>query len=292
MNDLFNQLNALHGRNEQIRDRNVIRSPFAYPGGKDKICRQIIDLLPVRDIFVDVCGGSGVITINREPSRVLDVYNDRWSGVTSFFQCLRDPDKYKLLVDMINMSVHSREDFLYCKENYANMNHDVVLRACMFYIMMSKSFACMGRNWARSVNSKTSFYKSIELDHWRMLHTIFSRVQVENLDWEACLADYDGPNSVFYIDPPYPGTFQAIYKHKFTDEMHEKMCKKIFTTKGFVAISSYANPIYDAFPWDEKHSWDVNVTCDSKSSTDTGNRIYQGGENLRTTEVLYIKESI
>ncbi|MBE7468005.1 MAG: DNA adenine methylase [Anaerolineales bacterium] len=39
------------------------------------------------------------------------------------------------------------------------------------------------------------------------IEPVYERLQkviIENLDWKACFDRYDRPNTVMYIDPPYP----------------------------------------------------------------------------------------
>lgn len=288
--DLFNMLDAMDETPIE-REHNPIRAPFGYPGGKDRSIKHLMKLLPVRDIWVDVCGGSGIVTLNRKRSKILDVYNDRWSGVTAFFQCLRDDNLYQQLYDKIALTMHSREDFIFCKSNWTNENFDTVTRAALFHAMLSYSFSGLGRNWARTLKSRVTFKETFDIPYWEMIHERFKECQIENLDWELCLKDFDGIGTVFYIDPPYLGTFPAIYKHKFTEATHRKMLDKIFNdVEGYVAVSSYVNPLYEEYPWDEKWEWKVSVSINSRSSTETGHRMYDGHIS-DAVECLYVKET-
>jgi len=291
MSELFDMLSDLTDDFEDdSRDNVILRAPFGYPGGKDKSVVEIINKLPYRDTFVDVCGGSGIITLNRKKSKVLDVYNDRWSGVTCFFRMLRT--NHDELRDSINMAMHSREEFVYAKTHYEDIQLSDLERATLFYVMISHSFGKLGRNWARSLNSKVTFKRNYDVEYWRELHTRFSEVQIENLDWKNVLKDYDGPNTVFYIDPPYPYTDQSIYKHKFKNEDHIKLLDYVHhNVQGYVAVSSYKNDLYSKYPWDDIHVWPVKITIDSKSSTDSGHREYKGQSAREMFEILYIKES-
>lgn len=289
--ELFDMFSALSNDTEKVsRDRDIVRAPFGYPGGKDRSVNQILDILPVREKWVDCCGGSGIITLNRQRSSILDVYNDRWSGVVAFFRCLRDATLLERLIDQIHLTMHAREEFVYAKANYDNPNLDDVERANLFYQMIVQSFSTLGRNWARSLNTRMSFKRTIDIPHWKQIHARMAECQIENLDVNQCLADYDSEGTVFYIDPPYPYTDTGIYKHKFNDDAHREMLNRVFTKVGYVAVSSYKNDIYDKYPWDDVHVWEVPVTIDSRSSTEGGNREYKGGKIARAFECLYIKE--
>lgn len=294
MSDLFNLFESLNSNQEIIsgsRDKDILRAPFGYPGGKDKSVKQILDVLPVRDVFVDHCGGSGIITLNRKQSKVLDVYNDRWSGVFCFWQCIKDKDKYLELMDYINMSMHTREQFVYAKENWEEPKLGDVERAGLWFLMLNQSFGKLGRNWARALNSKVSFKRTFDIPYFTQLHQVFGRTQIENADLMNMLGDYNKPGMVHYIDPPYPFTDTGIYKHKFPNERHNQFLDYIFNNgQGYYAVSSYKNTIYDKYPWDNIIEWPVTITIDSKSSSEGGHRQYTGEKLNVAYEQLYIKE--
>lgn len=295
MSDLFNLLNDLDDSNQNdpvSRDQEIVSGPFGYPGGKDKSIVHLLEYLPVRDKWIDCCGGSGIVTLNRPKSKIIDVYNDRWSGVSAFFRCVRQKDKYEALRDAINLTMHSREEFVYCKKNWNNPKLDDVERACLFYNMLLQSFGKLGRNWARSLNSKVSFKRNVAIEYWRQLHTRFAECQIENLDVITCLQDYDSPGAVFYIDFPYLDTDISIYAIKATREKHEETLDYVFKhVQGYVAFSHYPHELYNQYPWNEVKVWDVTVSIDSKSSTAGGHRTYQGEKMKTAHECLFIREA-
>lgn len=292
MSNLFDMLNDMEPIDPVSRDQEVLRAPFGYPGGKDKSIKYLLEFLPVRDKWIDCCGGSGIVTLARPKSKILDVYNDRWSGVTTFFRCLRNKDKYEQLRDSINLSMHSREEFVYAKANWENSSLDDVERATLFFMMMSHSFGKLGRNWARSLNSKVIFKRTFEIEYWRELHTRFSQCQVENLTVDQCLEDYDSESAVFYIDYPYLDTDTSVYKEKANIDVHRKTLDKVFSeVKGYVAFSHYQHSLYAQYPWDDVKIWPVKISIDSKSSSEGGRREYKGAEMATAHECLYIKEA-
>jgi DNA adenine methylase len=66
---------------------------------------------------------------------------------------------------------------------------------------------------------------------------------------------YDGPNTSFYLDPPYyPSTRQSIntYEYEMTAFQHLILLKRIVKCQGHVIISGYDNPVYNK----ELAGWD------------------------------------
>jgi DNA adenine methylase len=60
--------------------------------------------------------------------------------------------------------------------------------------------------------------------------------------------EFDGPDTLFYLDPPYlPETRTTLgtYAHEMTRADHIRLLGAIVRCRGPVAISGYASPLYD-----------------------------------------------
>lgn len=272
----------------------IIRAPFAYPGGKLRSVEKILDLLPVDGVYVEPFGGSGVVLLNRPVSKV-EVFNDRNSGVTCFYRVIRDPQKREELVEKLNLTVHSREEFCFCRDTWENVQDDVE-RAYRWYYMVRLSFGAIGRNFGRAVRPASSSMFSkilVSLPEFAAVGPRLRHVQIENLDWSQCIFDYDSERTVFYIDPPYLGTDASIYGGlKFDLADHERLLDTIFSLKGFVALSGYANSLYDSREWDGRHTWDSFVSIKSICSEGTKSHLTDITTRGTAEEVLWIKEAL
>jgi len=208
---------------------------------------------------------------------------------------LRDKDKYEQLVDRLDLIIHSREEFAWCKETWETC-YDDIERAARWYYMVSYSFGCLGRNFGRSKAPTSRMAGKIRqrLEHFQSIHERFHRIQVENQDWEDCIHDYDHPDTVFYLDPPYVDGDQGIYKHKMKQDSYNHFVDEIFKLKGFVALSSYSNPVFDNRDWDAIYRCDVFVSMKSLAFEAKNHK-----EHLKDVddgrgvieECLYVKEA-
>ena len=290
---LFDDLDRVNPTSRSSKDGAIIKGPFPWAGGKSRSVANILKYLPYRKVYVEPFGGSGVVLLARKPCD-LDVLNDRHAGIVAFYRCLRNPEKYRKLVDWIDLTVHSREDFVYAKNNWINEKDDVQ-RAGHWYYMVNYSFGSLGRNFGRSTSGRGLIAGKIrnKIKMFPFLHERLKRVQIENQDWRDCIRDYDSRNTVFYIDPPYVDAHPGTYEHEMTRPEHEELLDVIFQIKGFCAVSGYTNPLYDRQPWDNVHSWDSFCSIDSCAYTDGNNKLQLEGKTKRTNaeERLWIKES-
>ncbi len=292
MADLSDILLGIHNMTTPPERETYIRAPFGWPGGKWQSLKYIIPLIPkTTKTFVDVCGGSGIVTLNT-PNIPLKVFNDRHSGVTAFYRCLKDPIKQQAIVDWIAASCHSREEFVWCRDSWKNCQDDVE-RAARWYYMLRTSFSQLGRNWARSTNSPNMIARKLHsaLQDFAIYHSVFKEVQVENLDAIQCILDFDSPDTCFYVDPDYIDTDPGIYEHSVD---HKQLIDTIEKTQGYVLLSGYANSLYDSRTfWTDRKEWEVSVSAVANAFNEENHLI--GKQNVMTRdrkakEVLWIKE--
>ena len=246
--------------------------------------------LPYRNGWADVFGGSGIVTINRKASP-LEVFNDRHAGVIAFFRALMH--NLDDLIAMIELMPHSREMFKFCRESYME-DQDTVMRGAKWYYMVQSGFAGRAEYFGRLTRGRGSIFKKIRnnLELFQPIHERFvvQGIQIENLDWRDMFKDYDSPDMVWYLDPPYVNS--NIYQHGMSKADHTEMCHRIFELEGFVALSGFENDIYDKFDWDEIYSWDVSNRVATAACTERNNM--ENRENTidrgSRTEFLWVKE--
>lgn len=290
MDDLFELLESLIPEQEAARDY-YLRSPFGWPGGKDRSYKNICARLPYRGSYIETCGGSGIVLLNRRPSP-LEVFNDRNAGVTAFFRVLKNYQKTEKLKQWLALTIHSREEFIWCRDTWRNCDDDVE-RAARWYYMVKKSFGGLGRNYARVVRGRSLHPAGIynTLPFLDAIHARMTEVYVENMDVLQCIADFDNSDAVFYIDPNYYGVSKGIYEDEIPDVRHAKICEAIMDGKGFFAVSGYTNPVYDSFSWDERLTWEVPVSIQAAIGTETNNRIGTNLERGTAQEVLWVRDN-
>jgi DNA adenine methylase len=240
-----------------VNRETYLRAPFGWPGGKYKELNNILPHLPYRDSYIEPFGGSGAVLLARKNSR-LEVFNDRYAGVVAFYRCIRDDVKVRQLVERLDLCLHSREEFLWCKETWNNGTiTDDVERAARWFYMIIYSFSNIGGAFARVTHSTSIISTRLHnhLNEFNLIHTRMKRVQVENLDFRICLKDFDFEGAVYYLDPPYLNSSDP-YNIPMTENDHKEMLDIVKGMKGFVAVSGYPNELYNKYHWDEYYEWD------------------------------------
>lgn len=292
---LYAMLNALNDT-AQTRD-DFIRAPFGFPGAKSRSLKNLLSILPYRNVFVDVLAGSGAVLLARHESN-LEVFNDRHAGITAFFRCIKDRKKCEELIDILSKTVCSREEFIWARESWPCDWLDDVQRAARWYYCVQHSFNSKGWQFGRTTSGKAQATKLLNNLHtfWP-IHNRLRNVYIENCDWRIMLQDFNNENNgndiVWYIDPPYWNTPTNIYDHSFQPHDHIELAERCMYLNGFIALSGYDcdNHPYNKFSWHKKESWEVRVSMAGLAFTETNHLAEYEGMIKRgvATETVWIR---
>jgi len=201
-------------------------------------------------VYVEVFGGAASLLFAKTRSQ-LEVYNDINSDLVNFFRVLRDDKKFEKFYKLLSMTLYSREEFDYAKENFYKES-DIVKRAHLFYIGIRAGFGAVSRlsdskkfstGWSYSLN------KNACVDAWfsnvkdlPIIRKRFLKVQIEHLDFLELIKLYDSKDTFFYCDPPYMTV--ARYVYNMNREDHVRFLYLIRNIKGRAMISGYLSRFY------------------------------------------------
>ncbi len=246
---LFDSLMSLNQRQKPIKRKIA----FPYYGGKFEHLNWLLPILetaPKQDQYIEPCGGSGAVLINRKPAAV-ETFNDLNGEIINFFRVLRDSKDD--LIDSVYYTPFSREEYeLAC---YQDPELPALERARRFFILAKQSRDGMGlkanpRNWSPCVErsrkgmaGNISSLQSTIHGLWDIADRLL-RVQFENLSAIAVIYKYSLATSLTYIDPPYrpeDRNGSDVYPFEMTIEDHHYLYEAMQNGKGYFALSSYDN---------------------------------------------------
>lgn len=251
--------------------RKIIKAPFRYAGSKRLSVRFIMKHLPYTRTWVEGFGGTGVVTLNREPSS-FEVFNDTHAGVIAVYRCMKNKDKTARLDEWLEYALRSRETFESYRKDWIDAEDDVERAARWLYWVY---YGFKGTNGILDVAGEKA-HISVKSKLFPILHARLKNVLIENHDWRYILTTYDRPGTTFYLDPPYYNTSQsATYDvNTMRADEHTEMLDMIAKMRSFVAVSSYPNEIYPM-----RKFWDKVVSTEVASFSGPA------------TEMLWIKNS-
>lgn len=228
---------------------------FGWYGGKFNHLDWLLPVLPECHHYCEPFGGSGAVLLNREPSPV-ETYNDIDGEVGNFFRVLRD-EKDKL-IEAIGLTPFSREE-LYLALSHDRDSLSNLERARRFFIRARQSrtglaqTASLGR-WANCIGtSRAGMAGAVSrwlgsVDSLPNIALRLLRVQIENRPSVEVIRLYDGPNTLFYCDPPYVHVTRGdskAYGFEMDEDAHRQLADTLGNCEGMVAISGYRCDLMD-----------------------------------------------
>lgn len=226
---------ASAGTRVNAKPRHRRRTLLNYPGAKSRVLDPLFAATPEHDLCVEVFGGSAIYTYSKPRSRI-EVVNDLDDETHNVFKVMRDyPDK---LASLMAAAPRSRALFDELAAQDPRTLSEV-RRAFRCLYMTAHGFCCGQQRKPyfpanRSSNQRTG---SVEL-----AETIFqwaaryNRVTLECLDFEECIAKYDGEKTFFFIDPPYPER-EHLYRTTFATVDHARLADALRRIKGKALVT-------------------------------------------------------
>lgn len=228
-------------------------TPITYYGGKQKLTKTILKVLPEHKLYAEPFLGGGAIFFAKEKSKV-EVINDTNKELINFYKVVQED--FVSLEKHIRITLHSRDLHRKAKVIYANPDmFDPIRRAWAIWVMATQSFSSMldgsfGYDISRNTTSKKIANKR---DSFTEQYAIrLQDVQIESTDAIKIIQSRDSANSMFYLDPPYYNSDMGHYDGYTLDDF-ERLLKTASRIKGKFLLSSYPSPILSEFT--KKHNW-------------------------------------
>lgn len=223
----------------------MTRSPLIWFGGKGKVAQHIISKMPDHTCYVEPFGGAAHV-IAQKPPVYSEVYNDIDGEVVNFLMmAISEPDRLQQACDELP---YSRE--LYEKWKRKEPPNDEFTRAVRFFYV--------NRSGIAKGNSDSAFSTDTGWRHSREHNTArtyrsacqvipefskrMSTVMIDNRDFRDIFRVYDGPDTLFYVDPPYIGR-EKYYAGGFTERDHRDLAEILNSIQGKVLLSYYDDPM-------------------------------------------------
>jgi len=223
----------------------IVNSPFKWVGGKSRLRKQIISLLPKHTCYVEPFAGAAWVLFGKPPSDV-EILNDIDQEIVTFFRVVKE--KPEELIASFEWELVSRAEFKRQAALDSSQLTDVQRAHRFYYLIMAgwggelkyprfQTSISDGGHGNRLIGALETLRKRLIPVHNRLKTVI-----IENLDWRECINRYDRPGAVMYIDPPYPDN-GANYAYNMRDwKEHQEMAGRLQKAECKWVLSSYDIP--------------------------------------------------
>ncbi len=249
-------------------DRQAVKPPFAYYGGKTTLAPVIADLLPAHEHYVEPFAGSLAVLLAKKPSRA-ETVNDLDGDLVTFWRVLRD--RPEDLERACALTPHSRAEF---KDAWESLPGDELEAARRVWVRLTQSRGkSMKRTgWWNALGSARDIPGSLHTFAMRVgpCAERLAEVSIESRDALELIRDYGSePSACLYVDPPYLGSTRATnYRVEMTaDDAHVALADALNECKASVVLSGYDAPLY-AELFDGWHRMDLRGATTLSGATD------------------------
>lgn len=213
-------------------------------GGKQKLARQIISIMPEHEHYIEVFMGSAAVFFNK-PKVPKNCLNDINGNLVNLFIQVRD--NYDELAEKVYWTLYSRAQYKRFVEvhNSGYSECSDVDRAVAYLFLVRANFnSQIGTGFSASVDSNSANFNLNLLERLKLARERLDSVVIENNQYFNIIEKYDTNGSLFYLDPPYwvADHEKNYYENRFRKEQHDLLALKLSKCKSNWVVS------YDDIP--------------------------------------------
>ncbi len=259
-----------------------MRAPLTYYGGKQRLAKRIVSMIPPHKMYVEPFFGGGAVFFKKNPSKV-EVINDINDRIITFYQAIQGD--HEALFTAIKNTPHSETLHKLAREIYnQRTDYDQVGMAWAVWHMTNAAFTGSPHGSWRWCNGNSGSHVGRVLERKRNLlsEALYRRIrytQISCRDGLSVIEARDSKDAFFYLDPPYPGANQKHYGG-YSFEDFRKLLDILAAIQGKFILSNYWSQTLRYYV--EKYNWHT----DSIKSLMTISNLRRTDAPMEKTEYL------
>ena len=242
--------NHLHCAQAQVTQYPTYSPPtrplLRYHGGKWRLAPWVISHFPPHRIYCEPYGGAASVLLRKSRSYA-EIYNDLDGEIVNLFRVLRDPAQARELVRLLTLTPFARAEFELSYITTGDPIEQARRTVARSFMGFASTVTGKGSTGFRSNANRSG---TTPAHAWRnypaaLTHTIsrLRGVVIENRPAHAIIHSHDDPETLFYIDPPYPNETRNprwagnAYRHEMADDDHRALASLLHSIEGMAIIS-------------------------------------------------------
>jgi DNA adenine methylase len=218
---------------------------------------KIVALMPPHTHYVEPYAGGLSVLLAKSPKGVSEVVNDLNSGLSNLWAVLADDDlfgRFRRFAEATPFSEAVWQNAMTALEEHGS-GMDPVSWAWAFFVACRQSLAGRMQGFTGVTKTRTRGGMNGEVSAWLgaveglpAVHERLKRVLILNRPALDVIRGQDGPQTLFYLDPPYLAetrTAPEVYAHEMTEQDHAKLLVALTNIKGKFLLSGYRSNLYD-----------------------------------------------
>jgi DNA adenine methylase len=220
-----------------------VSSAAPYIGGKRNLAQRLVALIATipHQTYVEPFVGMGGVFLRRTSRPRAEVINDLSGDVANLFRILQR--HYPQFMDVLRWQITSRAEFTRLVKVDAGSLTDLE-RAARFLYLQRLAFGgkVNGRNFGVDRRTPGRFDVSKLEPLLAEIHERLAGVVIEQLNYSDLIRRYDGPEVLFYLDPPYWGCETDYGDSGFERADFERLAEQLSGISGRFILSINDTP--------------------------------------------------
>ena len=261
-----------------------MKPPLTYFGGKQKLVKDILPLIPKHNLYCEPFFGGGAIFFAK-PKSEMEVINDTNGDLTNFYSVVKN--NFRELQKEIKHTLYSREGHHAAKIvlGYPDLFTETK-RAWAIWVVANESYSSrLDSQWGydRKRNTSAKRLHNKRENFTKEFATRLEETEIENTDALKVIETRDSKQSFFYLDPPYFNSSMGHY-NPYSEQDFENLLQLLSKIKGKFLLSSYPSDLLHKYI--KKNKWQTKEIEMPLSIAAK----YKGGK--KKTEILTANYSI
>jgi site-specific DNA-adenine methylase len=198
----------------------VEKTIWGSPAGKKRLADRLAGLLPAHKAYVEPFAGSAAVLFAKEPTEV-EVINDADPEIVEAYRLIKrlKPEQMARLRKMTWTG-----DEATFKRLFDARPKDDVEKLHRFLYVTHFSY---GKLRGRSFSPSGEGIEAATVDRIEKFGPRLKNVRIHSGDYERVVRKYDGKDTAFYLDPPYPGYNVDVGESDFDEARFLALLKSI-----------------------------------------------------------------
>jgi DNA adenine methylase len=198
----------------------VEKTIWGSPAGKKRLAPRLVKLLPKHRVYVEPFAGSAAVLFEKEPAEV-EVINDADAEIAKAYQTIQKLTPKKLAA-LRSMS-WTGDEATFKKLLDAQPRGELEQLHRFLYLTHFSYGKMRGRTFSPNVQGiEAKTIGRLEQHAPRL-----AKVKVYSGDYSPVVRRYDGADTVFFLDPPYPGYNVDVGESEFDEERFFEVLKAL-----------------------------------------------------------------
>lgn len=236
------------------------RPLLRWLGGKFRLAPWVISHFPAHRIYVEPFGGAASVLLQKNRA-YNEIYNDLDGELVNLFTVLRGNRSGELL-EALRLTPYARAEYVAA----FRPAEDPVERARRTVVRSHLAHGTGGARMDRPTGFRTDGVTGTTnvAGEWadlpEALKAVIERMRGVNIEQRPAIdliKHYGGPETLFYLDPPYlpatrsaksrkPGEKYHTYAFEMTEGDHAELLAVCRESAAMIVLSGYPDPTYDS----------------------------------------------